>query len=391
MALSKRLGTLAKVLFVGLMMWYVSTLITFEDLLVTREGQQVVEQEVVEILGDWRADPIRYARDGEELTTRPSRVLADGRQVDVQPGFLTYLRNLDAGWFSLGVACYLLTVMLAGARWWWLLRVNGIKVSLLEALRFTWIGVFFNTVFPGSTGGDVLKAVYIMKRCPGHRVEALVSVGVDRVLGLGSLALLGAICVLFAVEQFATIAAGVWGVILGVAALGVVAFSRRLRELVRLKWLLNRLPGKLRDGLQMIDKAIFFYRDQRAVIGLSLVLGIFNHCIAVLSVVCFGLAIGVGMPTFEYFVLVPVINMASAIPIAPNGWGFGELLYGYLFAEHGAQYLTDVVDAASAMRTRGVALSLLYRSVLTAFSCLAGLLVLFEKDKVTRADLEAAE
>ena len=389
--MSKRLGTLAKVLFVGLMMWYVSTLITFEDLLVTREGQQVVEQEVVEILGDWRADPIRYARDGEELTTRPSRVLADGRQVDVQPGFLTYLRNLDAEWFSLGVACYLLTVMLAGARWWWLLRVNGIKVSLLEALRFTWIGVFFNTVFPGSTGGDVLKAVYIMKRCPGHRVEALVSVGVDRVLGLGSLALLGAICVLFAVEQFATIAAGVWGVILGVAALGVVAFSRRLRELVRLKWLLNRLPGKLRDGLQMIDKAIFFYRDQRAVIGLSLVLGIFNHCIAVLSVVCFGLAIGVGMPTFEYFVLVPVINMASAIPIAPNGWGFGELLYGYLFAEHGAQYLTDVVDAASAMRTRGVALSLLYRSVLTAFSCLAGLLVLFEKDKVTRADLEAAE
>ena len=126
-------------------------------------------------------------------------------------------------------------------------------------------------------------------------------------------------------------------------------------------------------------------------VGLSLVLGIFNHCIAVLSVVCFGLAIGVGMPTFEYFVLVPVINMASAIPIAPNGWGFGELLYGYLFAEHGAQYLTDVVDAASAMRTRGVALSLLYRSVLTAFSCLAGLLVLFEKDKVTRADLEAAE
>ena len=390
MAVSKRLGTLVKVLFVGLMMWYVSTLITLKDLLVTRDGQQVVAQQVIEIRGDWRADPVRYLLSGEEVSARASQVLDDGRQLDVQPGFVTYLRNLDAGWFALGVLCYLSTVMLAGARWWWLLRVNDMNVTLLEALRFTWIGVFFNTVFPGSTGGDVLKAVYIMKRCPGHRVEALVSVVVDRVLGLGSLALLGAICVLFAVEQFATIAAGIWSVILGVAVVGVVAFSRRLRELVRLTWLLNRLPGKLRDSLQLVDKAIFFYRDQRTVIGLSLLLGIFNHCIAVLSVVCFGIAIGVGMPTFEYFVLVPVINIASAIPIAPNGWGFGELLYGYLFAEHGAPYLTDVVDAASAMRTRGVALSLLYRSMMTAFSCLAGLLVLFERDKVTQADLDAA-
>ena len=97
---------------------------------------------------------------------------------------------------------------------------------------------------------------------------------------------------------------------------------------------------------------------------------------------------GVGMPAFEYFVLVPVINIASAIPIAPNGWGVGELLYGYLFAEHGAQHLVGVTDAAAAMRTRGVALSLLYRAVLTAFSCLAGLLVLFEKDRVTRADID---
>ncbi len=100
------------------------------------------------------------------------------------------------------------------------------------------------------------------------------------------------------------------------------------------------------------------------------------------------MAIGVGMPAFEYFVLVPVINIASAVPIAPNGWGVGELLYGYLFAEHGAQHLVGVADAASAMRTRGVALSILYRSVLTAFSCLAGLLVLLEKDRVTQEDVD---
>lgn len=386
--MSPRVTTALKWLFVAAMMYYVSTLITLEDRLVTRRDQQVLATDHIEIVGDWRADPIRFVQGGVEQSAPATRALPDGLVLDVQPGFLSYLRNLNAAWFALGVGCYLLTVMLAGARWWWLLRVNGMNVSLFEALRFTWIGVFFNTVFPGSTGGDVLKALYIMKRCPGHRVEALVSVGVDRILGLGSLALLGAFCVLFALEEFTTIAAGIWGVILGVGLLGVVAFSRRLRELVRLKWLLNRLPTKLRSALQMVDKAIFFYREQRVVIGCSLLLGVFNHAISVLAVVCFGIAIGVGMPAFEYFVLVPVINIASAIPIAPNGWGVGELLYGYLFAEHGAQHLPGVSDAAAAMRTRGVALSLLYRTVLTAFSCVAGLLVLFEKDRVTRADID---
>ena len=63
-------------------------------------------------------------------------------------------------------------------------------------------------------------------------------------------------------------------------------------------------------------------------------------------------------------------------------------MFGYLFAEHGAKHLVGVADAAAAMRTRGVALSLLYRSVLTVFSCLAGVLVLLGKDRVTKADIE---
>jgi uncharacterized protein (TIRG00374 family) len=386
--MNPRVVSVAKLLLVAGMMWFVFTLIDFEDRLVTLDGQAVVAEQVVEIVGDWRVDPLRIVQDGAEREQPASVALPDGKQLDVRPGFLSYLRNLDLVWFALGAICFFVTVLLAGTRWWWLLRVNGTNVRLIEALRFTWIGVFFNTVFPGSTGGDVVKALYIMKRCPGQRVQTLVSVIVDRILGLGSLALLGAVCVLFALDRFPTIAIGIWCVIAGVGLVGVVSFSRRLRELVRLSWLLNRIPGKLKASLQMVDKAIYFYRDQRLVIGLSLLLGMLNHVLSVFAVVCLGMAIGVGMPAFEYFVLVPVINIASAVPIAPNGWGVGELLYGYLFAEHGAQHLVAVSDAASAMRTRGVALSILYRTVLTAFSCLAGLLVLFEKDRVTKDDVD---
>lgn len=394
--MKKSLVTLIKLTLLALIMWlFVLPNIHLSDRIDYRVGKTVVASVTIEIQGHWKAEPVAYkivepaSATEQGIQTASRGMQADGRELDVLPGFLSFWRNLDPFYFALGALCYFLTIVIAGARWWWLLRVIGTDVSLLETLRFTWIGVFFNTVMPGSTGGDVIKALYIMKRCPGHRVQVLVSVGVDRILGLGSLALLGAFAVLFALDAFAEIALAIWGVILGVGLLGIIAFSKRLREVVRLKWLLNRLPAKLRSKLQMVDQAIFFYRDQRLVLMGSLLAGIVNHVLAVGCVVMFGKAIGVGMPEFEYFVLVPVISIISAVPIAPNGWGIGELMYGHLFSKHGAIYLQGIVaDPAQAMATRGIALSVLYRLVLTVFSLLAGLLVLFEKDRVTREDID---
>ena len=47
-----------------------------------------------------------------------------------------------------------------------------------------------------------------------------------------------------------------------------------------------------------------------------------------------------------------------------------------------------IANAAEAMGTRGLALSLLYRLHLTFWSLLGGLFVLLEKDRVTKADIE---
>lgn len=395
--MNTHLITLIKVVLLTLMLWWVFTSINFHDRLkykASPDSKGIVAEVVITIQGHWNTELVEYTVnepstvDDEGTKTVQRGEQTDGRFLEVVPGIFSYWGNLDPTLFVLGALCYFLTVIIAGVRWWWLLRVIGTDVSLIETLRFTWIGVFFNAVMLGSTGGDVIKALYIMKRCPGHRVPVLVSVGVDRILGLGSLALLGAFAVLFAIDKFPTLALGIWGVIAAVGLLGLVAFSKRLRERVHLKSLLNRVPAKFRGKLQMVDQAIFFYRDQRSMLLGSLALGIANHVLSVCCVVLIGMAIGVGMPVFEYFVLVPVINIASAVPIAPNGWGIGETMYGHLFGTHGAQYVADSVGAFQAMYTRGVALSVLYRTVLTGFSLLAGVLVFFEKDRVTQEDID---
>jgi len=389
--MNKRIVSLLKLALVVGLMWWVFRGIDFEDKLEwhrTGASADTVERsQVVEIRGPWKADPVQYVT-ADDATVREAKrgVQSDGLVVAVKPGFLTYWRNLDQLLFLAGAGCYMVSVLIAGARWWWLLRVNGTDVSLRETLRFTWIGVFFNSVVPGATGGDLIKALYIMKRCPGHRVQVLVSVIVDRVLGLGSLALLGAFVVLLEIEKFRAVALGIWGVILGVAIVGVIAFSRRLRQAL-LGPLLTRLPHKLSHILKLVDQAVFFYRNHKSTILASLLAGVPNHLISVLSVVLMGKALDIGVPTFDYFVLIPVINIVSAIPIAPNGWGIGEKLYHTLFGTYCAQYLAGVPDAADVMGTRGVALSVLYRLHLMLWSLLGGLFVLLEKDKVTKADI----
>lgn len=391
----RRLVNLVKLAAVAALILYVASNVQWRDTLTVRGADGTVAREAQgAIRGSWEGDTVRFAArqaDGtlaaeDDVRTGPR---PDGTQVYVSPGFLTYLRNLDVGLFLLAALCTLFTMTVAATRWWWLLRVNRLAVGFWEAQRFTWIGMFFNNLVPGGTGGDLIKAVYIMKHCPGGRVPALVSVIVDRVMGLGSLAVLAAVVVLFHLDRFGRLAIAIWAVVLGVCLLGVVAFSRRLRDWTGLKWLLARLPASLQSPLQRIDQAVFFYRGHTAGMALWTLIGIGNHVVSVACVLILGEALNVGLPAADYFVLIPIANIVTAVPIAPNGWGVGEFLYRYLFGTYGAVHLTAVVDPVRVMGTRGVALSVLYRIQVTLLSFLGGLLVLLEKDRVSAKDLAA--
>lgn len=375
-------------LIFGLMYWVVASNVHLDDLVTHTDPRGTETVTAGRIQGRWDLDVVEFVPNGGEAVQNvvPGKH-ADGSKTEVAPGLVTYWRNLKPWLFVLGAACYFGTVLIAGSRWWWLLRVNGLGVSLFEALRFTWIGIFFNIVVPGATGGDLMKALYIMKRCPGQRVPALVSVVVDRVLGLASLAILGAIVVLFDLDRFGFLAAIIWGVMAAVGLLFAVAFSRRLRQLFRIKPLLDKLPHRVSHILKLVDQAVFFYRGHKGVILGSLLTGVVNHVVSVFSVVLIGDALGIGVTWFEYFVMVPIINIISAVPIGPNGWGIGEASYSWFFGTYSGLAQT-LANGEQVMGMRGFALSVLYRLHLTLWSLLGGVILLFEKNRVTRADID---
>ena len=147
---------------------------------------------------------------------------------------------------------------------------------------------------------------------------------------------------------------------------------------------------ELLSEIKKVDQAVYFYRGHKAGILVWMAAGMANHALSVASVMLIGRAMRVGMPPYEYFALVPVINIASALPLGPNGWGVGEALYRLLFGKYGAAYLVEVPreTATLIMGTRGVALSVVFRVHMTLWSLLGGLMILFDKDRVTRRDIE---
>ncbi|MDH3468072.1 MAG: flippase-like domain-containing protein [Gammaproteobacteria bacterium] len=379
---------LKAVLVIGLVI-YVLTSIDWRDNLISYDEFGFIEYtKPVTVVGGWNRPDVTVRTDsGEKILVSTSAQSATVKW-ELTPGLITYIKNCSALYISLAFLLVLSSVLFGSARWWWLLRTSDVRIPAFDALRYTFIGIFGNNFVPGQTGGDLVKAIYIMRRCPDSKLKAFVSVVVDRLLGLASLVLLATIAITWSGERFHFLAVGIWSVLAAGLVVGAALFSRRLRAAMFVDLLLKKTPDRIRNLLQQIEQAIHLYRGRKLGVCVWVAAGILNHAVLITAVMVLGYGLGVGVPVSEYFVLVPIINLVSAIPIAPQGWGIGEALYSNLFAAYEAVHLGDIAGAEQIMRTRAVALSLVYRVVLTVISLLGGLVLLGEKHRVTAEDVE---
>ncbi len=88
------------------------------------------------------------------------------------------------GWILAGIAAYGVVELLGATRWQILLRVQGIDIPWFRLVKLLMIGIFFNQLMPGGTGGDVVKIFYLLKETPNKKPEAVLAVLMDRLVGL---------------------------------------------------------------------------------------------------------------------------------------------------------------------------------------------------------------
>jgi hypothetical protein len=293
------------------------------------------------------------------------------------------------GWV-LGMLAITASTCLSILRWYLLMRSVGLVTTSWTVFKLGWIGVFFNNVVPGLTGGDLIKAFYVTRDHPNQRTDAVISVIVDRVIGIVALAFIAAVIIPFDIERYGEVAAGIYG-FLGATALGsVVVLSRRVKARLR------RLLGRQGEGdgsslLAKIDRAVSMYRNRLGTIAVAMGMSIVVHLLLIVGMRFFGEALAAGalqadgqlaaetlghMETLHtlgldvYCSIIPIIFMISSLPIAPAGWGVGEAAFQYFFQQVG-------VGAAAA-----VALSLTYRLTAMLISLLGGVFLALDRKRV---------
>jgi uncharacterized protein (TIRG00374 family) len=253
----------------------------------------------------------------------------------VEVGVGRMLRDAGSGnrpWLLiLAVVIFPVTFIVTSVRWHRLLLALDIQLTLARAFALNMVGAFYNTFIPGSTGGDVLKAYYASKQTT-HRTRAVMSVFVDRIIGLLCLVIMGGVMAAYQYkvggpDDPASHACGriaiVSALIVFATAAGLaVYYHRGLRRAFGLDWLLSKLPKQkqVKNAMQTMD---LYGKHKATAIG-ALLVTFPVHITVVLSAMLAGNAFGLTISPVYYFVAVPVIVLVGSIPISFQGAGVME-------------------------------------------------------------------
>lgn len=283
-----------------------------------------------------------------------------GRRVpDVVLGLPSLAARLAGRLPAVGLVLLLLgaAVVLTAWRWQRLVGALDLLLPFAQAVRLSFVGLFFNIAVPGATGGDVVKAFYTA-RVLGAPTRAVVSVFVDRVLGLFALVLLAGGAVLLAPPHaaYATPARLVVGCLAAAVAGGAVVLSRRLRRALGLTALARRLP--FGHVWTEIDAALRLYRGRPLEVAIAIALSLGNHVGIVAGAWLLAGALGIHDLGFApLLVVVPLATLVSAVPLLPGGWGVGEVAYAWLLTPFGVAP-TEAVSLSVLLRLASLVVGL---------------------------------
>ncbi len=261
----------------------------------------------------------------------------------VEVGIISLISLADPTLLLFCVLIFPINYIITSFRWQELLKAVNIDLGAGRVFVLNMVGSFYNTFIPGTTGGDFLKAYYASKHTT-HRAHAVMSVVVDRLIGLVALIILGG--VLSAWQYFHTdpaniairqacgrVAAGS-GVLVIMAIVGVeLLVHPALSRISGMAFVLRRLP--MQRMVQTIVGVLTTYRSRwRLVLGM-LVLTFPVHITTVISAMLAGKAFGLPLPALYYFVCVPVIVLVGAVPVSPQGAGVMEFFAIALTRQYG--------------------------------------------------------
>ncbi|HET8759821.1 MAG TPA: lysylphosphatidylglycerol synthase transmembrane domain-containing protein [Nitrospiria bacterium] len=250
------------------------------------------------------------------------------------------------GWV---VAAFFLYVVLQGlCAWRWLLlaRVLNLDGTWKRFVRYYYVGMFFNLFLPTGVGGDVYRCYYVARSAADWR-RAIISVLADRGVGFATMCAIAAVATL-AFGRVELPSEMGWALGVGVLALvALLAGGLAARSRFASVWASMPLVVEFfrRPGTLAVVTALSFLLQ-----SLVVVVTVFN-----------AKALGLDVPLVFYFILIPLIAVATLLPVSLNGLGVREVAFVFFLGQVGVP------------KDQALSLALLWLVVLTAASAIGGL------------------
>jgi uncharacterized membrane protein YbhN (UPF0104 family) len=228
---------------------------------------------------------------------------------------LQYLHSMKAGFFLLSTLIYVVIAWLVAVRWNILL---GSRYTVRKLFSLHMIGNFFNTILPGTLGGEAVKGYYLYRDTNKAGVS-FGSVFLDRYLGLFARLFLGLASGMVAFADLRTI--GMHWAIPALFSLFIAG------SLLVFRFRIGKRFGAIADFYDYAHSLL----EQKPVLLKAFLLSLIIQALLIVMIAAVSSGIGQQLSFTELFVFVPIIMTVMIIPLSISGFGVREGAFVVLF------------------------------------------------------------
>lgn len=319
--------------------------------------------------------------------------LVSSKYQEVMKGF----ENFNYRWLIPAALCYAIHMLACGWRWYKLLRVLNIDISLGAAISLTMKAYFFSLVIPGGAiGGDLAKVAFINSRTPkGSKIEGMFTILMDRIVGMVGLFSTAIVIILLTLPLLMSIdypfidklnlspelvragmIAGMLGLcVSGLAAMLAIFYHKTLEKIKPVGWLMHLGDKYTNNAISRMTAATDLYRNRMGLFSVMVLVTIVFVDLNLVLVVYF-ITRGLGMEHFQLMALTAAIiigNISGLIPVTVAGVGVRDAT------------VYAILVAGGINKDMTMTIPLIYTALILTFNILGGLFFVFDSDKKSKA------
>lgn len=262
--------------------------------------------------------------------------------------FSTFMeQDKNLWWLATAVCTMLVAFSFSYLRWHRLANAINLDLTVKEAAKLGFIGAFFNIVAFGVLGGDSLRAFYAARSKKDRVAEAILSVFIDRAIGLmvmcGFAGIAWRINVILGggsgetKEQIAI--AGICNTagllsIVGATVLVLFLIYPGIRKAAFFQAFtkLPKIGGLIDRGME----AAALYSTNLGAIVIAILFSIATNTLFATTIWLVSLGVSEGAPSFaQHLVMAPIAMVANSVPL-PGGVGGMEFALSSMYESYEA-------------------------------------------------------